>query len=188
MVNTLNLSDILGYEAGCSDGNVGCRMEKEAGPCRGQHADVTCWHPHQSSQLPLATEQSPLQCPMNPLLPRGRPHPLLLPLPGTSTAPLPWFRAHLCPLRRQPGLMLEQRATGPQLSLSFPPRVTSVHAVPGRCVGSQGTHSPRPPWHAEDMSTCKPTQPFGRTPEQRRTGPEHPACPAGQGQSRAKDC
>lgn len=114
--------------------NRGCRMKKEAGARRGQHADVTYWQPHQTSpELPLATKQSSLQCSMNPLLPRlpslprGRPHPLLLPLtpslPSFTTFSLlrPFhsfllcFLAHLCPARRQPGLMLERRATGPQL-------------------------------------------------------------------------
>lgn len=38
----------------------------------------------------------------------------------------------------------------------------------------QGTHSPWPPWHAEDTSTCKTSQPFGRTPKQHRAGPELP--------------
>lgn len=131
-------------------------MEKEAGPRRGQHADVTCWQPLRSfPQLPLATPsnphssvpRTPFSLKADPILP-SFPWPLAhppsqpSPSPGASTAPSPWFWAHLCPSpRRQPGLMLEPRATGPGLSLSFPPRVTSTRAVPGRGVGSQGTRS-----------------------------------------------
>ena len=93
--------------------------------------------------------------------------------PALRAQSLPSPHAIFCHLKLQRSKKLwltnENQASGghfqtcSQLSLSFPPRVTL-------------THSPRPPQHAEDVSTYEPSQPFGRSPEQRCAGPELPAC------------